>query len=468
MNSAPISTTAPLGKPLRPHAPAHARARLEHDHLDAAARKLVGGHEPRQPGPHDDGSHRAAASASTTTTPCSCTSTGFSSSSSRRLSSRISPAAEASRAAAGTSSGGRPRPPLNSGAARSAADRLLHALGRGGQRDHRGVGERLGPDAAGSDDQARHHAVAARGHEKLGAGRRHPLNEHAGVRHAERDQPPVRGARVGLGAHVRGRAPPARPCDEGGPGQLERHAPAELGERGRRIVLAGHKPALHHGQTIGAQELLDLVLGHPPGAVVGHAACRRGRLADRAQPPRVARRLRQRRHAREPSPQARHGGDSRVDEAHRGVLVEQLGQRRGDHHRDGAVLRAQPDPLADRPPRALRRAHVGGLVVEHHHALDRRVLAHGHDDVAQPLHLPPDQRGVVERVADRGGLRKQPAQALARGRRERRQRQAEPLALVGGQSGVASRTGEDGEPAACAAGAPASGTAIAFASSSRS
>ena len=112
------------------------------------------------------------------------------------------------------------------------------------------------------------------------------------------------------------------------------------------------------------------------------------------------------------------------------------------------MLGAEPDALADRRPGALRRAHVGGLVVEHEYALDRRVLAHGHDDVAQPLHLAPDQRGVVERVAHGGRLRQQPAQALGGGRRERRQCKPEPLALVRGERGVAARAGEDGEPAA--------------------
>ena len=123
-------------KPLGPHPAPHARARLEHDHLDAAARQLVGGDEPRQAGPDDDRPQGsvpgATATASTAIAPCSCTSTGFSSSSSSPLASNRSPAAAASRAAAATSSAGWRAAAREERRGAQRAKRCLDALGRGG------------------------------------------------------------------------------------------------------------------------------------------------------------------------------------------------------------------------------------------------------------------------------------------------------------------------------------------------
>ena len=203
-------------QPLRPDPAAHARARLEHDHLDAAARELVRRHEPGEARPDDDGPHGsvpgATATASTATAPRSCTSTGFSSSSSRPFASSSSPAAAASRAAAATSER---RAAAAAGEERGRAqraERRLHSLGRGGQRHHRGVVQRLGPDAAGADHEARHHGVRARGHEQLGAGlapsappaRRRPRRRARRGRDGP-PAPPPRCARRGPGR-------PRRPC----------------------------------------------------------------------------------------------------------------------------------------------------------------------------------------------------------------------------------------------------------------
>ena len=88
------------------------------------------------------------------------------------------------------------------------------------------------------------------------------------------------------------------------------------------------------------------------------------------------------------------------------------------------------------------------LVIENEHAADLRILARHHDEVVEALCVAPDQRRVVERVRDRGRLGQKLPHALARGRRECGQRDADPLALVGGQRRVATGTGEHGQPRA--------------------
>ena len=268
-------------KPLRPDPAAHARARLQHDHLDAAARELVRRHQAGKPRPDDDGPQGpvpgATATASTATAPRSCTSTGFSSSSSSPFASRRSPAAAARRAAAATSSAGRPRPPVKSGGRAQGAERRLHPLGRGGQRHKRGVVQRLGPDAAGAHHEAGHHGVRAGGHEQLGAGRRHPLHQHGGTIDGERGEIAMRRPDSLLAAHAEDQGAHVRLVLQRRGAQLDRHVPAQLRQRNNRIVLAGNQATVDHRQGGGAKQLLGLVLGEPARAVgCGAWRCARG------------------------------------------------------------------------------------------------------------------------------------------------------------------------------------------------
>ena len=101
------------------------------------------------------------------------------------------------------------------------------------------------------------------------------------------------------------------------------------------------------------------------------------------------------------------------------------------------------DALAHGGP-ALRGLAVDadGLVVEHHHLIDRRVLAHRDHDVPQGVHLAPDQGGVVERVAHRGGVRQELAEPRGCGRRERRKVEPVAGAVVGREGGVPAGAGE--------------------------
>jgi hypothetical protein len=199
------------------------------------------------------------------------------------------------------------------------------------------------------------------------------------------------------------------------------------------------------------------VLGKPPPTVAGaERTCRKscagaGCLRDLTKVGAVRRPAGQGGRACQSRSEARDRRHARVHEPDCGGLVEQLGQGGGDHDGHRARLCAQPDPFADRDPG--RRAPgvlvlgVGRLVVEDEDAVDRRVRADGYDDVAKAFPVTPDQRGVVERIAGGGGLRKQLAQSRGGVLGESGQPEPEPGALVGGQRRVAAGAGENCQPA---------------------
>ena len=261
--------------------------------------------------------------------------------------------------------------------------------------------------------------------------------------------------------------------------ELHGNVTAELRECDDRIVLALYEPSFHRREAGRPEQFLGLVLCEPAPPVRrrAHAA---GGGRDLAQAGGVGRALPERGRAGQPGSQAGHSRHAGVHELERGGLVEQLGQGRGDHHRRGRRGRALRDAPPHRGPRAAP-ARVGRLVVEDEDAVDGRVLPDRDDDVAQPLGVAPDQRRVVERVADRGGVGKQVPQPRGGLEREQGKRQTEPRALVGRERRVTAGAGENRD-------APAKGsdpfrrvveglpgrarrprrTASAFASSSRS
>ena len=147
-------------------------------------------------------------------------------------------------------------------------------------------------------------------------------------------------------------------------------------------------------------------------------------------------------------------GDSGVGEARGGRVVEELREGGDDHDRDRARVGAVDDAVLDRLPALAQRAvEARRVVVEDEHLVDVRVLADERDDVALPVAVAPDDRGVVERVGDRGGGGEPLLERRGGGRRERGQLDAEPLRLVRAEPRVAPRAGEDPEPAPARPGA---------------
>ena len=358
------------------------------------------------------------------------------------------------------------------GAAESR-ERGLDALGRGGQRNDRDVVERLGVDAAEPDDEDGHDGIAAHGDDQLGAGRRHPLDEHCAGAVAA-GEGAVGGAEAGLGDDVERERPGLRLVPQLRARELDRDRAAELGERGDGVVLPIDDPAVDDRDAGRAEERLRLVLGEPaPGGrhvaegtgLARNGAARPGGSEDELgsgpraparrghlpQPGRVApaapaaRRRRRGRCAarRRPGRPPRRTARRRRRRAARG------GWRRRAPRRwlaSGAVEDAVLDRL---PARGGGAVEAGRVVVEDEHLVDAGVGADERDEVALPLAVAPDHRRVVERVRDRGGGREALAQR-GRGRRcERGQPQPEPLRLVGAEARVAARAGEDREaPAA--------------------
>ena len=233
--------------------------------------------------------------------------------------------------------------------------RALDALGRRGERDDGDVVERLGVDAAEADHERGHDGVAAHGDDQLGAGRRHPLDQHLGAAVAA-DERAVGGAERRLGGDVERQRPGGGLVLQRGARELDRDRAAELGERGHGVVLAGDDAAVDDGDAGGAEERLRLVLGEP--------AAERGQLADRARDAgplgrrgdgpeaapdgsRGARRRSSRsrsasgagawRAAAQARPVRRpaSGGHAGLGEAPGGGVVEQLGEGGGDEHGTG-------------------------------------------------------------------------------------------------------------------------------------
>ena len=247
-------------------------------------------------------------------------------------------------------------PPVSSGAPRSARSARSIRAALAGQRHDRDVVEQLGPDAAEPDHERRHDRVAAGGDDQLDAGRGHPLDEHA---------PRVRGRerasrRYAAATSPASRSPSSTPpssdlCWTAALAELERDGAAELGQRAPR---ASSSSATTRPSTTAtprcAQQLLGLVLGQPLAA--GRVGARRRAAARRspaAAPGRPAA-GRSAGGAAQPGAQPGDRGDAGLREPPRGVVVEQLGQRRGDDRRHRAAPRRRRSiPSRTASPRLL-------------------------------------------------------------------------------------------------------------------
>ena len=297
-----------------------------------------------------------AASASTATAPCSWTITGLSSSSSR-------PALEQQLAGArGEPRGGgdvERRAAARAGEQRraaQAAQRALDALGVAGSGTTRDVVERLGPDAAEADDEHRHDAVARARRRAAprpaapSARRARVASTPVGQRAAAR----TRGARASLGEVDVSTTRRARSC-AAAPAP---RASARPGRRARRHAATASSASSATrpsgtGDAGRAQQRLGLVLGEP----APRRPCATARASrDRGDPLRVRRRRGERRSTRSPvrSPATR--GDAVRDQAGGDVVVEQLGQRRGDARPARRLAAPRAHARRARPPTTPRRA----------------------------------------------------------------------------------------------------------------
>ena len=280
--------------------------------------------------------------ASTTTAPSRWMSTGLHSSSARPSAAAAICAAMSARPAGGAPSDCSARSTRGSrAAARSPRRRAARS------------------DAAEADHERRHHAVAARGHDHLHAGRRHALDEHprgapwsatssstASRRYAVADA----GSRAG---RARGRR--SLLWRRSGAGELQRHraAAARRTPRAPSSSLVD-EPALHDAGRR-ARAAAPWPRARPASAPV--AAAQRARAPRRSPagaPGRRAAPPARRRSAGRCAARRRPARPPR--EAPGGRVVEQLGQGRGDHHRHRARGGARLDPLAHRRPALQRRA----------------------------------------------------------------------------------------------------------------
>ena len=243
-----------------------------------------------------------------------------------------------------------PRPPSSSGAPRSerSADSIRPAsAGSGTIATSSSSSVQIPPSA---EHQRGHDRIGADGDHQLDAGWGHPLGEHTAV---------VRGRQFGQpavgGPHLVGRVQPERDATElglvlhAGRAQLQRHVPAQLVERRHGVVLAGHdSPAGHRDSMLPAAAPWPRAR---PATGRRRARTRSGRSAaiarKRSGSAVVARALGG---AANPGAQPGRGGDAGVSELPRGLVVEQLGQGRGDERRDRAARGAGDDALADRAP----------------------------------------------------------------------------------------------------------------------
>ena len=312
---------------------------------------------------------------------------------------------------------------------RSARSIRLGAAGSGMTRD---PVERLGVDAAEADHEHRHDArraaTAMRSSTPGAAIRSTSTSRAAPSRGSDPLSARLADARFRR-ARSRARRAVARSCGAcRAPRRLTRHRAAEVVPGGDGVVLVGGEPAVGDRDAARAQQRLGLVLGEPRPVAAPRRCGRRSRAGARR---------RQRRGQRGGDARCRCAGrrprHARLAELPRRLVVEQLGQRRRDHHRHGRDRRAREDRPPRPPPSSPRRAgDARRAVVEHEHVPDRGVSPTRRIEVAQRLDLAPDHRRVVERVGDRGG-----GGQHARGeraivsRRERRQREAHAGGLVG-------------------------------------
>ena len=351
--------------------------------------------------------------------------------------------AAARRAAAGRSA------PASSGAPRSCASAAGRARAwRGAGRRRRRRTPRRGCRRARSRARARRRRGARRRSARRRAApsaRRGPRRRcgwrASARRRGRRPRGDVERERAGRGLVLESRAR-----------ELDRDRAAEPASAATASSSPVTTRPVDDGDAGGAQERLGLVLREPAAARGARrwrrrepmAATTRGTLRPcRSAAPRrrAAPGGRRRRRGRRAGPAI--GGDARLGEAPGGGVVEELGERGGDEHGDGARGGAVEDAVLDRlPARARgRRGPAGG----------RRRRAPGR----RPGRRRRARRG---RAATRGRPRSSPcsragwrswrrpagARAARRGpRRERRQVEAEPLRLVGAEPRVAARAGED-------------------------
>ena len=179
---------------------------------------------------------------------------------------------------------------------------------------------------------------------------------------------------------------------------------------------ASSSPAARRPSTTGtpAERSSSLASCSASGDPAVRAASRRPRRCARRRAGSAGGRA-QRRGADQAGAQPGDGGYAGVGEA-RGRRRRRAarGGWRPPSRAPGSRRRRRGCPRARRPRLRGRAVDSDGLVVEHHHLIDRGVLGHGGHDVAQGVHLAPDQRGVVERVADRGGVGQQLAEPRRR------------------------------------------------------
>ena len=276
----------------------------------------------------------------------------------------------ATRAAAPRSSSGRPRPPGQELGAAQASKRALDARGGRGQRDHRRVVERLGPDPAEPHRQRRDDGVAPRGDQQLDAGRDVALDQNRAA--AQRQQPSVRVAHLSLGDEVELERAELGLVPKLLVAQLRDHRGAELGEDGRRLVGVARQPPLDHRQAGVAKELLRGMFREPAVSVACSsrpkpAICsqiarlmlvvaqpRGGKGRDLAKPLGIAGLAAEGGGARDPAAKPRDRGDSRVDHARRRCRPE-AAPGSVDETTTGTLRALGPgqDPLQDRVPGVL-------------------------------------------------------------------------------------------------------------------
>ncbi len=284
-----------------------------------------------------------------------------------------------------------------------------------------------------------------------------------------RGDPPVRRAHRVVAEHAEHeRAGLALVLQRGG-GGLDRHRASELARRrerrrprrprrGRRGTAT---PAARSSAFASASESHGPAPPPRPAAAAAIARSRSGSPAGRPQ----------RRGARERGAQARDRRHAAIQERAGGVVLQQLGQRRGDEHGRGGARGAVGEPLAHRvPARAQPRLHAGRLVVEEQQLVDGGVVGDDAHDRARAARARPRSSPCSRAGCRRSRRRGAAARAARRSRR--------PVARAGARSRPASSAASPesppeqvriaSPPAGCAERARRRGTASAFASSSRS
>ena len=462
MNSAPISTTAPLSS-RRDQTRPPTRSRASSTVTSAPARLQLVRRAPGRPAPRPRRRPSRRGPLRQRRPPRSrrrsWTITGFSSISRARR-----PAPARRRAAARPP----PRPhverraPAAAGEQRRRAQRRIAALdalrGRPAaarSRRRRAARSRSRPAATTSAGTTR---VGARRHEQLGA-RRAPSARPArrAVDGAAPVEPPVGGAHVVLGAQVERQPADVRLVQQPSADSLSATGPPSSRQRRHGVVLVAHEPALDDRQAA------PRAAGAWPRARRASRRAVAGRRATRPAAAPISRRRAgsparpaERGHAGQPGAQARHRRDAGRGEARGGLVVEQLGQGGGDHDRHLA-RRARPARI---PSRTARPDSLGGAVDAR--PAGRRARARwstpGRRRWSRRCRAGSRPRPRSARCS-RAGCRPSPPTGSSSRRRSpvvgasARQRDAPALALVGGQRRVAARAGQHGEPAAARPGA---------------